>query len=113
MARWREHSAGGGWAWQAENGSWLGKTLLPLRLTLRQLLSMALESLFLAHKRVAVLRSQTPSEAELGSVRLTEREGKEEKHAQQRDRERNRSRVIFNASLQACLKIEREPFPSN
>lgn len=92
-----------------EAAPWLRKTLLPLHLMLKQSLLMALESLFLARKPVAVLCSPTPREAELGSARLAARGRREEKRAQQRDR----SRVIFNAGLQACLKIEGEPFPSN
>ena len=69
--------------------------------------------MFLARKQAAVLCSPTPREAELGSALFTARERKEEKRTRQGDGERNGSRVIFNASLQACLKIEGEPFPSN
>lgn len=115
------------WLWpgegstqQAEAGhgkprssSWLCKTRLPLHIMLKQLLSMALESLFLVGKHVAVLCTPTPQEAKLGSVQLSATERKKEKSVQLRDGERNRSRVIFDASLKACLKIESEPFPSN
>lgn len=113
MARWREHSAGGGWAWQAEKQLLALQNAAPSPPNAKAIALDGFRISVLAHERVAVLCSPTPRDAKRGSARLAARERREEKHARQRDGERNRSRVIFNARLRACLKIEGERFPSN
>lgn len=59
-----------------------------------------------------LLPHPTGSQAWFSTIYSEGEKGRETRTAK-RQGEKNRSRVIFNASLQAGLKIEGELFPSN